>query len=98
MNGPEENHKQLLTAIIQKQIIILGPQMALIKARNVPEIEVSDDGTVTQIKGNPTVATQKLIDEYIALSGLIVKKTMEPLLAKYPKISQEVGLETRKGD
>lgn len=84
------DHKQLLTEIIQKQIIILGPQIALMKARNVEGLEVSDDGTVSEIRGDPNAAIQKLIDQYVSLSGMIVKKTMEPLLAKYPGISEHV--------
>lgn len=84
------DHKQLLTEIIQKQIIILGPQIALMKARNVEGLEVLDDGTVSEIRGDPNMITQKLIDQYISLSGMIVKKTMEPLLAKYPGISENV--------
>jgi len=28
-----------------------------------------------------------LIEEYVALSGLIVKKTLEPLLQKYPDLA-----------
>lgn len=91
-NSPDQ--KQLLTEIIQKQIVILGPDIALIKARNVAEIEVADDGTVTNVKGDPNIVLQKLIDEYVALSGLIVKKTMEPLLAKYPSFSDKVKPKT----
>lgn len=84
------DYKQLLTEIIQKQIIILGPQITLMKARNVEGLEVSDDGTVSEIRGDPNMITQKLIDQYVSLSGMIVKKTMEPLLAKYPGISEKV--------
>ncbi|MBU4511853.1 hypothetical protein KKD19_01220 [Patescibacteria group bacterium] len=81
-----EEYKKILTEIIQKQIIILGPDIAIIKARNVVSLTITDDGTVTAIEGDPRPALQQLIDEYVSLSGLIVKKTMEPLLAKYPSI------------
>ncbi|MCG2692909.1 hypothetical protein L6279_02250 [Candidatus Parcubacteria bacterium] len=81
-----EEYKKILTEIIQKQIIILGPDIAIIKARNVVSLTITDDGRVTAIEGDPRPALQKLIDEYVSLSGLIVKKTMEPLLAKYPSI------------
>jgi hypothetical protein len=52
---------------------------------------VAEDGTVKKIEGDPRVKLQELINEYVALSGLIVKQTMEPLLEKYPglKIIEE---------
>jgi hypothetical protein len=81
---PAEEFKKLLTEIVKKQIIILGPQIAVLKARNVAGLDVSDDGTVAKIEGDPSTKLEELINEYVSLSGLIVKKTMEPLLEKYP--------------
>jgi hypothetical protein len=74
-------HQKLLTDVIKKQIVILGPDITLAKARNVAGLTVADDGTVTAITGDPKAITQKLVDQFMELSGLIVKKTMEPLLA-----------------
>jgi hypothetical protein len=74
------DYKQLLTDVIKKQMVILGPNITLAKARNVSGLTVSDDGTVTDLKGDPQELIQALIDQFVALSGLIVKKTMEPLL------------------
>lgn len=76
-----QDYKQLLTAVIKKQIVILGPDITLSKARNVTGITVADDGTVTNVEGSPQEVTQALIDQFVQLSGLIVKKTMEPLLS-----------------
>lgn len=83
---PQANtdYKALLTQVIQKQIVILGPTITLAKARNVKGLTVADDGTVTEIVGQPQALTQGLIDQFVQLSGLIVKKTMEPLLSAYP--------------
>lgn len=81
-----EEYKKLLTEIIKKQIVILGPDITLVKARNVSSLTVADDGSVTAVAGDPQKALQALIDQYVSLSGLIVKKTMEPLLAKYPSL------------
>jgi hypothetical protein len=84
----QTDYKLLLTQVIQKQMVILGPTIALSKARNVKGLEVSDDGTVTQTQGQPQELIQGLIDQFVQLSGLIVKKTMEPLLSAYA-INQE---------
>lgn len=82
----DTDYKKLMTEVIQKQVVILGPDIAIMKAKNVSELSVADDGSVTEINGDPNAVLQKLIDEYVALSGLIVKKTMEPLLQKYPSV------------
>lgn len=83
----ENDYQKLLTEVIKKQIIILGPDITLAKARNVQGLTIADDGTVTQITGDPGQITQKLVDQFMELSGLIVKKTMEPLLAGYPGLA-----------
>ncbi|HLD01461.1 MAG TPA: hypothetical protein VJC10_01165 [Patescibacteria group bacterium] len=81
------DYQKVLTEVIKKQIVILGPVITLVKARKVPGLSVSDDGTVTEITGNPQVVMQELVNQFMELSGLIVKKTMEPLLASYPGLS-----------
>jgi len=75
------DYKQLLTDVIKKQMVVLGPNITLAKARNVSGLTVSDDGSVTELKGDPQELIQALIDQFVQLSGLIVKKTMEPLLS-----------------
>lgn len=79
-----QDYKKLLTDVIKKQIIILGPNITLAKARNVKGLTISDDGTVTDMQGQPQEMIQALIDQFVQLSGEIVKKTMEPLLSVYP--------------
>lgn len=89
MPGNKGDYQELLTQIIQKQIVILGPDIAISQAKSVDGITVSDDGTVTEVGANGQEITQKLIDAYVSLSGLIVKKAMEPLLSKYPSVKIE---------
>lgn len=82
--GNNNDYKNLLTDVIKKQIVILGPDITLAKARNVQGLTITDDGTVTDLSGEPQQITQALIDQFVQLSGMIVKKTMEPLLAYRP--------------
>lgn len=89
MQPTDGDHKKLLTEVIKKQIVILGPDITLVKARNVKGLTVADDGTVTELTGNHQEITQQLIDQFMELSGLIVKKTMEPLLANLPNIAAQ---------
>jgi hypothetical protein len=79
----KEQYKGLLSEIIAKQVVILGPQIAVLKARNVKELTVADDGKVTDFTGDAQQAVEKLVDEYIALSGLIVKSTLKSVFEKY---------------
>lgn len=86
----KEKYQSVMTEIIAKQAVILGPEIAVLKARNVEGVVVSDDGKVTDINGKPSEALQELIDEYISLSGEIVKNVMRPIFDKYPEIGKEV--------
>lgn len=89
----QEDYKKLLTQVIQKQMVILGPSITLAKARNVKGLTVADDGSVVNMVGQPQALIQGLIDQFVQLSGLIVKKTMEPLLSAYPD-GQETQIPT----
>lgn len=91
----DDEYKKLLTEVIKKQIVILGPAITLAKARNVQGLTITDDGTVTAFSGNPQELTQKLVDQFMELSGLIVKKTMEPLLSPRQNTQQNTQEETQ---
>jgi hypothetical protein len=86
MEPTNTDYKQMLSEIIKKQIVILGPQIALLKARGVAGLKVSDEGDVIGISGPEQVVLQKLIDEYVALSGEIVKNAVNSIFQKYPSI------------
>jgi len=82
----KEQYKLLLSEIIAKQAIILGPQIAILKARNVIGLKVADDGKVVDIAGEAQETLEKLIDEYVNLSGQIVKNALTSVFAKYPEL------------
>lgn len=86
MDSSNPDYKKILTEIIKKQIVILGPQIAVLKARSVIGLKVSDTGEVTDITGPEQVVLQKLIDEYVALSGEIVKNAVSSIFEKYPSL------------
>jgi hypothetical protein len=88
MELSKEDYKNIITEIIKKQSVILGPQIAVLKARNVPGITVMDDGLVTNISGSEQEALQKLIDQYVSLSGEIVKNAVNSVFAKYPSLQK----------
>ncbi len=86
MQQADRQYQKLLTEIIKKQIVILGQDITLTKARNVKGLTISEDGTITAITGNPQELVHELIDQFLELSPQIVNKTIEPILAGYPDI------------
>jgi len=83
-----DSYLSLLSDIIAKQAVILGPDIAILKARNVASIVVDDKGNVTELKGDPQTALQNLVDQYVELSGLIVKSALSQIFEKYPTIKK----------
>jgi hypothetical protein len=81
-----EDYKNLINDILAKQAVILGQDIVTLKAKNVAGLTLSPEGRVSEITGNPEEVLQKLVDEYIALSGQIVKNILNPVFAKYPEI------------
>lgn len=67
----------IISKLIQKQMIILGPGIALNVAKKVESITVNDKGEVIEIEGDESDAMDKIINEYVKLTGevsrLIVK-------------------------
>jgi len=88
--GEKEQYQELMTEIIAKQAIILGPQIAILKARNVANLVINNEGKVIDIKGDFIETLQKLVDEYVDLSGLIVKNALSSIFVKYPTIKKIV--------
>ena len=85
----KEQYLALLSEIIAKQSVILGPDIAILKARNVANLTIDDSGKVTDIQGDPQTALKNLVNQYVELSGLIVKNALGSIFAKYPTIGME---------
>lgn len=85
----KEQYINLLSEIIAKQAVILGPDIAVLKARSVTGIQVDNSGKVTGIDGDPQELIQKLVDKYVDLSGQIVKNALGSVFARYPGIEKK---------
>lgn len=83
-----EDYLSLLTDLVKKQMVMLGPNVAISNARKVSAITVSDDGSVTAISGDHQAALGALATAYMNLSGQIAQTTLASLLEKYPSIKQ----------
>lgn len=80
MDTAAQDYQRLLTEAIQKQMLILGPQITLLKAQKIPGMTVTPTGTVTAISDTPQNVITHFLEEFRDLSGPLVKKTMKPLL------------------
>ena len=89
MSENSEDYKALLSEVIAKQAVILGPDIAVLKARSVSGLSVSDDGTVESIAGDPKQVLEQLVEEYVSLSGQIVKSALSSVFEKYSHISSD---------
>lgn len=79
-------YQSMLSDLIKKQMVMLGPNVALGQARKVMGLQVGDDGTVTAITANPQTVLQEVANKYLALSGAIAQMTLQSVIAKYPGI------------
>lgn len=80
----DSDYKKIFTELIKRQMVVLGPDITLAKVKNVQGVEVNEQGEVTNIQGDPQALLQLLINQFVELSGAIVKKTMESILNTYP--------------
>ncbi|HBD24956.1 MAG: hypothetical protein A2566_00660 [Candidatus Zambryskibacteria bacterium RIFOXYD1_FULL_40_13] len=82
----KQQYTEIMTEIIKKQSVILGPEIAVLKARSVSGLVVENDGRVSEVGENPQATLQKLVDQYVELSGQIVKNALGSIFAKYPNL------------
>ena len=86
MPNEASEYKKMLTDLIKQQMVILGPNIALDKARRVPGVVIQDDGSVEEFTGDPRLIVKGVANEYMSLSGQIAQMTLNILLEKYPGI------------
>jgi hypothetical protein len=78
----------MLTDYVKKQMIILGPNVALGTAKKVAGLTLTDDGSVTAVEGDPNLMLQAVKNAFMNLTGEIAQMTFQKVLDKYPEIHQ----------
>lgn len=81
-----EQYKNIMTDLIKKQVVILGPSVALGTAKKVAGLIISEDGTATGISADPHTVLSALAQGYMSLSGQIAQNTLSSILEKHPDI------------
>ena len=82
----QEEYRKALTELIQKHMVILGPNIAVDRARKVPGIKVSDEGEVLAMGGDSVMVFKGVMNEFRALSEYVFGITMAALVKKYPQL------------
>jgi hypothetical protein len=87
-----ENNKNqylsLLSEIIAKEAVILGPEIAILKARRESGLVIDNYGNVSEIIGFEADAAKELINEYIKLAGQSTKNIINEIFEKYPQVKK----------
>ena len=86
-----DSYKNLINEIIAKQIVILGPDIVLLKAKTVSGLKLDSEGMVESLTGDPQTVLQTLVNEYIGLSGLAMRGVISAIVTKYPDIKIDLG-------
>ncbi len=81
MSETAQLYQKLLNDAIRKQMTILGPQITLMKVRNVTGLTVTDAGAVATLDTNAEDVVTRFLEEFRDISSPLVRKTMQPLLS-----------------
>ena len=82
----EKDYLALLTMLIQKHMVVLGPKIALEKAREVSGLNLDEKGNTVSITGSGNLILQDLVEGYFELSGEVSRYFAKKFLAKFPDI------------
>ncbi len=75
-------YKKIITELVQKQMNMVGPGIALSIVQKVPTIKVADNGEVLEVNGDPKVALESVANAYIAFSGEISRMILKSIMGK----------------
>ncbi len=82
-------YKEVLTAIVQRFIKLMGHEISLRLARRVYGLRVQDDGRVTSYQGDGWIAIQGLVIEYMTLLGPeilpLTQRAINPTMERHPR-------------
>ncbi|KKR79961.1 MAG: hypothetical protein UU73_C0006G0034 [Candidatus Daviesbacteria bacterium GW2011_GWA1_41_61] len=82
----QDQYCHIITDLIKKQMVMLGPNVALGQVRRVEGLKVSDEGVVVELTGDPQAVLSAVARQYMALSGAIAQMTLESVIAQYPDV------------
>lgn len=73
------DYKSLISKLIKKQLLILGPDITFVKVKNVAGLTIDANGNILGLVGDPKAIFEALTSQFIALSGSVVKQTLDAM-------------------
>jgi hypothetical protein len=86
MPQDQKTFENILAELIQKEMVIFGPNIALDKARKVKGLKIGNNGEVIAVTGNQALVLKALTAEYLSLSKMVAQMSINSVLEKYPEI------------
>jgi hypothetical protein len=85
MDGDKKQYLNLISEIINKESVILGPEIAILKAKRVSSLIFDANGNLVDVSGYGADAIQELVAQYIKISGAVANKIIGKILAENNK-------------
>lgn len=81
MNTQEpKDYHSVLTDLIRKQMLILGPTFPIKQARLIKGLKIADNGTVLETSIDPKIILNEFISQSLNVSETLVELSMMPLI------------------
>ena len=78
-----QDHKKIITLLIQKHMAVLGPDIALSIAKKLPALILAGNGDVLAIIVYPKTALAEINDAYIAFTGELSGMLLASVMKEY---------------
>jgi len=87
MEEIRNQYLSLLSEIIAVESDLLGPDIAICKAKNIGGLVLDKNNNVIGIKGDENHILHLLVESYLDIAGQTAKDILEPIFRKYPLIN-----------
>lgn len=77
-----EEYKKIISELIQKQMGMVGPGIAISIVQKVSSVKVGGNGEVLEIIGDPKIALENVANAYVAFSGEISRMILKSVMIK----------------
>ncbi len=87
-----EDYKDFLTQYLRKQIVMLGPNVAISASRKIPGLGLNEKGEVVSLSGDAQVILNETLSQFKSLCGNVGQKSLDSLFDKFPGLKSKNGL------
>lgn len=85
MNNSSDSFQSVLSQVIQKLIIMLGPDLTIVRLKHVQGLRLDQNGKILAIEGIDQEIVKQLLQCFYELSPAVPQQ-IAPLLQEYHKV------------